>query len=132
MKILLPVVDSETNKEVMATGFHETKDLCVFDPETFLFQHMTIDELGGSMRNLPNALRELKIGSIISSGIRPLALQILERCGLNVYEPSGTDVNENIKLFKEGYLERYSMQTSRGQLATCGSSCSTCSSTSCS
>lgn len=131
MKILFPVVDGEKNIEVMATGFHETKDLCVFDPETFMFQHMSIEELGGSMRNLPNALRELNIGSIISSGIRPLALQILERCGLNVYEPSGTDVKENLELFKEGYLERYSMQTSRGQLSTCGSSCSSCSSTSC-
>ncbi|MDA3853803.1 MAG: hypothetical protein PF444_06135 [Bacteroidales bacterium] len=132
MKILFPVVDAETNKEVLASGFHETKELCVFDSETYLFQHMSIDDLGGSMKNLPNALRELNIGSIISSGIRPLALQILERCGMNVYEPSGDDVKENLELFKEGYLERYSIQTSRGHLSTCGSSCSSCSSTSCS
>jgi len=132
MKILFPIVDGETNKGVMATSFHETKDLCVYDQETLTFQHMTIDELGGSMKNLPNALKELKIGSIISAGIRPLALQILERCGLDVYEPSGTDIKKNIELYTEGYLETYSMQRSRQNLSTCGSSCSSCSSTTCS
>lgn len=131
MKILFPVVDSETNKEVLASGFHDTKDLCVFDSDTFLFQHLSVEDLGGSMKDLPNTLKELNISSIISSHIRPLALHILERCGFNVYEASGTDVNENLMLYRDGYLSKYSMASSR-ELLACGGSCSSCSSTSCS
>lgn len=132
MKILFPVVDAETNKEVLASGFHETRDLCVFDPETLLYQHMSLDDLGGSMKNLPKALRELDISSIISSNIRPLALQILERCGLKVYEASGTDMNKNIELYRDGSLDKYSIQSSRENLSSCSGSCTSCSSTSCS
>lgn len=131
MKVLFPVVDSESNKEVLASGFHETKDICIYDSDTLAYQHFNIEEVGSSMRTLPKFLQELDVSSIISTHIRPLALQILERCGLKVYEASGTDVNENIALFQAGSLNLYSMLSSR-ELLACEGSCTSCSSTSCS
>lgn len=130
MKILFPVVDSESHKEVLASGFQETNNICIFDPETYAFKHMDVAELG-NVSSLPNALQDLNVSSIISTKIRPMALQILKRSGLKVYQASGTDVNENLELFRDGYLEPYSMSSSR-ELLACGGSCTSCSSTSCS
>lgn len=132
MKVLFPVVDNEINKDVLASGFHETKDVCIFDSDERSFQHMCIDEIGSSMRSLPQALTELNVSSIISTQMRPLALQIFLRCGLDVYQASGTDVSENLDLFKDGELDQYSIESSRELLAGCGGSCHSCSSTSCS
>ncbi len=131
MKILFPVVDNDKNKEVLASGFFETKNVCVFDSDTLQCQHLNIDELGSSMRNLPMALKELNINSIISTKIRPLALQILMRCGLDIYKAKGTDVEENLGLFQGGFLTKYSIESSR-ELLACNGTCSSCSSTSCS
>ena len=132
MKILFPIVDRESNKEVLASGFHETKDICIFNSDTQESKHMNIDDLGRSMRSLPKALNDYNIASIICTEIRPMALHIFERCGLKVFKAVGTDVADNLERFRMGLLNEYSVHLSRELLSTCGSSCSSCSSTTCS
>lgn len=130
MKILFPVVDNEQNKEVLASGFLETNDVRVFDSDTFSFQHLRTDELGKNMQSLPVALKEHEIDTIISTQMRPLALQIFNNYGVKVYAARGTDVNENLALFRDGYLNPYSIESSR-ELLACSGTCSSCSSVTC-
>lgn len=130
MKILMPVIYDDSSVETLAFSFHEAKHICMYDLNDSSYVRERLDEFGGSMRSLPGALKQNGVATIISNGIRPLALKIFSHCGVAVYKAHSDDVEENIKMFKNGELSEYSVEASR-ELLECGGSCGTCSTDTC-
>lgn len=131
MKVLFPVVDSDDNKDMLALNLQKAREVGIFDSETLMCEFMSKSGFGDDMKSFVAVLQEQGVDSIITPQIRPLALQLFIRCNVKVYESEGVNVDENLSLFRCGYLNQYSISDSRNLLRCDGSSCSSCSSTTC-
>lgn len=126
MKILFPVINNTSEKDVLAPGLQKTKYVGIYSKDLGTWQHVHIDDLATGLSTLPAIFKANDIFSVVSSHVRPLALQIFQRCGITVYEPKGSQLQENIDLFLQGDLDAYSIEASR-ELLGCNGECGPCS-----
>ncbi len=132
MKICIPVIGKNVALvNVLADDFYKANFYCVHDVlanqnEVFskseLMTRFGLDLKKGSDDDIVKA--------IISPNVRPMAYKILVDNNIKVYRPQGKLVDDNIRLYKEQLLDEHD-SGSIEEPSACGSSCSSCSSTSC-
>ncbi|MGQ8337573.1 hypothetical protein ACUNWD_13575 [Sunxiuqinia sp. A32] len=132
MKICVPVLGHQNNgRYFMANDFYKANLYCLYNLETDEVEYFSKSELmtrfGLDLR-MPGS--DEIISAIISPNVRPMAYKILHDNQVAIFKPTSNLVQENIELLKEGKLSLFEPRDIES--SSCGSSCSSCSSTSCS
>lgn len=127
---MLPIVDKKSGREKVAQGFHNAKEVCIYDSLSNSYEWMRAQEISKNPGDFSNELKRLGIKTVISCYMPPMALRIFARSGLNVYKARGNSVTENVRFFRKKQLEPFTSQATRemwgcsGSCGTCGTSCS--------
>lgn len=127
MRIVLPVVDLEENKNLIFGGLNATGQICIYDTITEEFLWIKISNLAENLGELLPALEKQEIAVIITSKIQPMALKILVNKGFEVYKSEGDEVKENILHFNKKRLTIFDMESALSDSLLCGGSCAVCS-----
>jgi len=127
MKIAIPIIDITKNKYLIADGLNVKGSLCLYDIETNSGRWMKTLDLAPDMGELLHELERKAVGVIITGKIHPMALKVLVNKGFDVFQSSGNTLGENIKLYNESKLKKFSYKKAMDFATICGGECSTCS-----
>jgi len=114
MKIIIPVIDNNLGKNVIAPGFHNTDFACIYDKDESTYQWIEKKDLSIKEGNLSIQLKLKGIYTIITSEIELLTLSLFNDLGLKVYKSNTGSVEENIKLFESNQLKLFTLKTANG------------------
>jgi predicted Fe-Mo cluster-binding NifX family protein len=131
MKIAIPILDTDENKYTIANGLHVNGYLCLYDSDTNAGRWMKTLDLAPDMGELLHELERKAVGAIITERIHPMALKVLVNKGFEVYQSSGNTLGENIRLYNESKLKKFSYKKSFDFANVCGGECSDCATTTC-
>ena len=132
MKICIPVM-GQNDKLIhfLANDFYKANFYCLYDLKTEKTEYFSKSDLMARFGlDLRKGGGDDTITAIISPNMRPMAYKILHDNQITVYRSLGNLVDENIALLKQGELSEY--DPADVESSSCGSSCSSCTSTSCS
>jgi len=129
MKVMLPVIDDTSRKNVVADGFHNIEYVCIFDSNTKQYEWLGAKDISETPGGLNSGLTDQGIFSIISLNISPMVLSMFNRNGIQVWKAKGKDLEENLRLFQLSELKIFTAEECRITQACNTSSCSSCSST---
>ncbi len=127
MKIIIPIVDLDLQKFVIAESFTATEYVCIYDISSKGYNWCKANEIIKTEGNVTLALKKNNIFSVITNHLQMLAFNLFLESGLKVYKTSGTDLRKNIELFEEGQLPSFTIQHCIA-FAGCSNSCSSCTS----
>lgn len=127
MKLAIPVIDTEMNKDILSAGLNANGSICLYDMDHQLADCMKTSELAENMGDLLPELSSRHISVIITRQVHPMALKILINKGFAVYKAKGNQLKENIQLFQNKMLEQYSHEASMELANVCGGECTSCS-----
>lgn len=128
MNIIIPVINDNDEKYIMAKGFHNTDYVCIYNTLNGSYDWVKTKEISESEDNLSVSLKRKGIYTIITGQIPYLALRLFKESGLVVYKSKSKSVEKNIEFFLNDELQHFSHQTHFGSTA---SACGSCSSSSC-
>ena len=128
MNVIIPVIDNNEEKYLMAKGFHNTDHVCVYNTLNGSYKWITTKEISDCEENLSVSLKRKGIYTIITSHIPHLALRLFKESGLVVYKSKSKSVEKNIEFFLNDELQHFTAPTHFGST---GSACSGCSASSC-
>lgn len=131
MKIAIPIIDATENKYMLANGLSVTGFLCLFDIDKNAGRWVKTLDLAPDMGQLLSELERKAVGAIITSKIHPMALKVLVNKGFDVYQSGGETVGENIRLYNESKLKKFSYKKAMDFANICDSECGDCSTTTC-
>ncbi|MFB6343026.1 NifB/NifX family molybdenum-iron cluster-binding protein [Saccharicrinis sp. FJH2] len=131
MKVIIPVVDTERSRNVLAKSFHNAEFASVYDTDSRMVEWIETSSISEDVGNISIGLKKMGIYAVISQQMPPMALGLFVESGINVYRAEGDDLQENILYFIDEELELFSSQMAFETTPSCGSSCNSCSSTSC-
>ena len=114
MKIIIPVIDNEQGKNLLAQGFHNTDYVCVYDSDEITFQWLEKKDISLKEGNLCIQLKLKGIHTIITSEIELMTLSLFTDSGLKIYKTEVGSVEENIKLFEANQLKLFTSKTAIG------------------
>ena len=114
MKIIIPVTDDSQGKNIIATGFHNTNFVCIYDSEEKNYQWLNKNEISVNEGNLCLQLKLRGISTIITSEIELMTLSLFTDVGLKVYKSNAGSVEQNIKLFELDQLNPFSFKSAIG------------------
>lgn len=131
MKICIPVMGQHAKLvHFLANDFYKANAYCLYDLVNDKTEYFSKAEL---MTRFGLDLRkgggDDAISAIISPNMRPMAYKILHDNQITVYSSLSNLVEESIFLLKKGELPLY--DPNNVESSSCGSSCSSCSVTSC-
>jgi predicted Fe-Mo cluster-binding NifX family protein len=129
MKVILPVIDNDGARNMMAKGFHNARFACIYDCDTHDCEWVTAREISEKPGNLTLGLKRREIYTVISPQMPIMALGLFVESGLTVYKAIGSSVEENIRLFIENKLKTFPVRDAL--VSDCSGSCSSCRSVSC-
>lgn len=128
MKIAIPIIDTEANKNTLAGGGLDVNgSLCLYDNELQSGEWIKTLDLASHMGDLLPALEAMTITAIITKQIHPMALKVLVNRGFEVFKAKGKELDENIRFFNENQLDVYSYGSALKLANSCGGACNTCS-----
>jgi len=126
MKIAIPVVDLDINKNIISGGLNSTGHICIYDDEANEAVWMSVLDLATNMGELLPTLEKKTVSGIITSRIQPLALKVLVNKGFHVYKSRGNLLDENILQFNRKELTLFNMENAIAEAIICGGSCDVC------
>jgi len=126
MKIAIPVVDKELQRNHIAGSFNVIGFICIYDTEIHVGRWMKTLDLAPNMGELLPALELEKVSTVISSQVQPMALKVLVNKGFRVYKSIGNLLDENIGKFINNELFPFDMEAAMTNTAVCGGSCAVC------
>lgn len=126
MKIIIPVVDNNKEKESLAPGFLNSKFFCIYDCSRKSCEWISADEISDTAGDFTNGLKDRGISKVICSRIPTLAWHLLTKNGYKVYKAQGSDLDENISLFNQNSLKLIAIGAGRDP--GCNGTCDSCSS----
>lgn len=128
MKVMLPVLIDKKGEIQIAQGFHNTKNICIYDCTEDEYECIPTNNIKNNIGDFSIQLKLNGIDSIISYTMPPLALRLFTTNGLNVFKAEGTSIEENITHFQNSKLNQFAIEETNNP-GSCGSSCNSCSST---
>lgn len=131
MRIALPTIDTNTNKNVLAGGLHANGSICLYDTELKKGCWLRTNELAANMGDLLPALEAQTVTAVIAENMHPMALKILVNKGFSVYKAQGNELEVNIELFEKKELICYSHEAAMELAVVCGGECTTCETDTC-
>jgi predicted Fe-Mo cluster-binding NifX family protein len=126
MKIAIPVLDLNAQKNRIAGGLNATGHLCIYDDTTGESLWMKTSELAANMGDLLPALEQKNIIDIITFKVQPMALKVLVNKGFRVYQSIGDKLDENLRSFSQNELAPFAMESAMLDAALCGGACDSC------
>lgn len=131
MNIAIPIQDTETNKNIIASSLNANGSICLYDVASKSGSWIKAKDLAPNMGELLPALEALAISVIITRQIHPMALKILSNKGFDVYKAKGNALEENITFYQSNKLDLYSHEAAMELASICGGECTTCDTGSC-
>jgi len=128
MNIIIPVIDNNDEKYVLAKGFQNATYACIYNTLNDSYEWIQTKELSECEDNLSVSLKRKGIYTIITSHIPYLALRLFKDSGLAVYKSKGKSLELNIEFFLNDELQHFTPQIHFGST---GAACGSCSSSSC-
>jgi len=89
MKIAIPVIDKELQRNRIAGSLNVIGYLCIYDTEIRSGHWMKTLELAPNMGELLPALERENVSVIISRQVQPMALKVLVNKGFSVFQSMG-------------------------------------------
>ena len=126
MKIAIPILDTENNRNTIAASLNVNGSLYLYDSETKSELWLKTLELAANMGELLPALELRTISAIITEKIHPMALKVLVNKGFEVYRSKGNELDKNIRLFNEKALNLFNMDVAMDFATVCGGECNSC------
>ncbi|MFB6317239.1 NifB/NifX family molybdenum-iron cluster-binding protein [Saccharicrinis sp. FJH54] len=131
MKVIIPVVDADRSRNVLAASFHNAAFAAIYDTESKMMVWIETRSISEDVGNISLGLKRMGIAAVISQQMPPMALGLFVESGISVFKAESDDLQENILCFIDENLELFSSQMAFENSASCSSSCGSCSSTSC-
>lgn len=126
MIVVLPIIDTASNRNNLANGLNANGSICLYDLDSKSGSWIKTNDLAPNMGELLPALEALSISIIITRQIHPMALKILSNKGFEVYRAKGNQLEENIQFFQNKKLDLYSHEAAMELATICGGECTTC------
>jgi predicted Fe-Mo cluster-binding NifX family protein len=127
MEVIIPILNHDTKRMIMADGFHTTDVMCIYNTETDAVKQIDAADLTQYSGNIVDELKRRGVDSIITSQMSFMAYGLFVDGGFIIYESEGDDVYQNIELFKKRELRLFTPQAAFRN--SCSASCGDCSST---
>ena len=127
MRIAIPVIDKELQRNQIAGSLNVIGFLCIYDTDLHEGRWMKTLELAPNMGELLPALERENVSTVISRQVQPMALKVLVNNGFSVYKSIGMMLDENIGMFINNELTAFDMEIAMANAAVCGGSCGVCS-----
>jgi predicted Fe-Mo cluster-binding NifX family protein len=124
MNIIIPVIDNNDDKYIMAKGFHNTDYVCIYNTLNSSYKWVKTKEISECEDNLSVSLKRNGIYTIITSHIPYLALRLFKDSGLVVYKSKSKSVEKNIEFFLNDELQHFTPQIHFGSSSSACGSCS--------
>lgn len=131
MKIAIPIIDTTKNKYKVSGGLNANGCLCLFDIETNAGRWIKTLDLAPDMGELLHELERKAVSVIITDKIHPMALKVLVNKGFDVFQSGSDTLGENIRLYNESKLKKFSYKKAMDFAQVCGGECNTCSTDGC-
>lgn len=125
MKVIIPILDNESNKDTVASGFHNAEYACIYDCGEKTSEWVSFSDLIKNAGNLTVELKTKGIYTVIAPFIPIMALGLFIDSNFKVYKATGKSVTKNIDMYLDNKLLPYTPQMVAGGLS-CSSSCSSC------
>ncbi len=125
MKVIMPVIDNEKEKNFIANGFLNSEYVCVYNNESQTYEWLPIEDISQQAGNMTIELKQKGIKAVISSDITFMALGLFVESGLKVYKARGKSVQENIKFLQDEQLDLFTPLGAMNS-SSCSGSCSSC------
>ena len=112
MKIVISATGSDKESNIDAK-FGRAPFFLIVDTKTkeeIVIENKTRDRSSGVGITVGNIVAGEKIDAAITSDIGPFAFEIVERCGIKIYQAKGR-VKDAIRLFEEGKLSEITKAT---------------------
>lgn len=129
MKAIIPVMDREANKMLVAEGFHTTDIMCVYNMDTEEKEWIDSSDLCQFSSNITEELEKRGVDSVITNEMAFMALGLFTDGGFSVWKSRGNDLLYNLNLFKNGELEPFLSNSAFKKNSCSSGSCSTCETT---
>ncbi len=126
MNIAIPILDTESNSNTIASGLNVNGCICLYDCERNALRWMKTLDLAENMGELLPALEQKSVSAIITEKIHPMALKVLVNKGFEVYRSQGNELDLNIRLFNEKALIPFNMEAAMDFATVCGGKCNSC------
>ena len=127
MKIAIPVIDKESQRNRIAGSLNVIGCLCIYDTVNSEGRWMKTLELAPNMGELLPALERENISTIISRQVQPMALKVLVNKGFSVYKSNGDVLDDNIGMLIKNELLLFDMEAAMTNTVVCGGACGVCS-----
>lgn len=127
MKIILPVIDDQGARNMLAQGFHNARYVCIYDCEIHDCEWLSINDISEKPGNLTLGLKKRGIYTVISPRMPLMALGLFVESGLTVYRADGNNVETNIKEYLGNNLKTFDVLEVIGN-SSCSEGCGSCSS----
>ena len=126
MKIAIPVIDKDSQRNCIAGSLSVVGSLCIYNTETSDGSWMKTLDLAPNMGELLPAFERNNISTIITKQIHPMALKVLVNRGFEVYKSKGDELDLNIHLFANNELIPFDMEAAMKFATICGGECGEC------
>ena len=127
MRIAIPVIDKELQRNRIAGSLNVNGNLCIYDTVNSEGRWMKTLELAPNMGELLPALERENVSAVISRQLHPMALKVLVNKGFCVYKSVGDLLDENIRLLINNELITFDMEAAMTNATICGGACDSCS-----
>jgi predicted Fe-Mo cluster-binding NifX family protein len=126
MKIAIPVINIDLQKNSIAGSLSVLGSLCIYDTAENWGKWIKTLDLAPNMGELLPALEREKVSAIITRQVQPMALKVLVNKGFKVYKSIGNQLNDNLMLFSENKLSQFDMDAAMEFATICGGECDDC------
>ncbi|WP_372751034.1 hypothetical protein [Labilibaculum sp.] len=131
MKVLIPVVDCEDNKNIICENFDDAKYYCTYDSLNKTYEWEPVNSFANKIGNISFALKRKGILSVIIRKMPIMAVHLFTEMGISLYPAEGKYLYLNIELLNKNKLPTLSTQdgkNSESEIENCKSACSSCNS----
>src|SRR5665647_270697 len=113
MKIAIPVINTDLQRNNIAGSLSVLGSLCIYDTAKNLGSWMDTLDLASNMGELLPALEHEKVSTIITLQVQPMALKVLVNKGFEVFKADGNQLEDNIQLFNLNELAKFDMEAAK-------------------
>jgi predicted Fe-Mo cluster-binding NifX family protein len=128
MKVIIPVIDNQSGRNDIASGFHNAEYVCIYDCANTTCEWVRTKDISNNSGIFGQELINQNITTVISHSMPLMALGVFTDYGLKVLKSSGTNLQYNIELFQKNQLEAITAQTTL-VMSACSGSCKSCKTT---
>lgn len=127
MKIAIPVIDKDLQRNRIAGSLSVVGSLCIYNTETKEGSWMKTLDLAPNMGELLPAFERNNISTVITKQVHPMALKVLVNRGIVVFKSVGDELDSNLQFLLDNVLIPFDMEAAMKFAAVCGGECSDCS-----